>query len=1028
MGEGIPPSEEDTMIQSPEGEPTLTEIQRENGKGPKKTSGLLIAGAVVFVILVVIGLFLPPISLGQRLSGGGDETAVVADDNAAETSQPANSSIPGEITLTVTGGNGNVNVSGMSLADFVAANASAAMPGEASVQGNVYVMQYEGDAPQGQVTLTVPAGATAAETLDLLGWDGAQWKFIPSDVDAANQQIVSHADKLPQAYALVAFSAPALPDLAVEVLPEQTLPVEFLPVVTQVMLGDLSLADGGSLAGTATAMPTGAYEQYIAASNTGPIINEAALTAVLNDPTAQTNHINALVAAAQSGGFGGVNLDYQAVNAANREAFTQFVTALADTLHQQGLKLAITLAAPQNVGSRWETGGQDWAALGQLADEVNIAMPLDPAAYGDGGLADQILTWAVRQIDRHKLNMLISASAINRVGDSFVELANEAALSNFGELAFVQGSETVEPGTAVEVALSGTASPLEWDGASLTYKYSYEDSGQTHTVWLANAASLAHRLNLAKKYHLGGAAVTGLGAVADTPGYATALASFISGGEAPAPASAAIVWTVRDENDSVIASGSGEALTFTWEGAEAPGAYTIQAEFALGDNVADLDEVNVAIAAPVEEVAVEATPAAEETTAPAFTGDADAVVKAPSNVRTGPGVTYGIIAGGLNAGAEVKLIGRNDDASWLNIIMPSGEEGWIFASLITVNPGVTVSALPVVEVAPPAAGSSSGGGSTTNPAPPVSAAPVAVGSFELGGQTHTFANPQLMSSAGMNWVKFQQKWGPGANPGDLAGRINNAHASGFKVLLSIPGANTYPTSIDFASYIEYLRGVAALGPDAIEVWNEMNIDFEWPAGSIDPTSYVNNMLAPAYNAIKSANPNVMVVSGAPAPTGFDNGTNAWADSRYMAGMAAAGAASYLDCVGAHFNAGATSPSAVTGHPAGSDHYSWYLMPTLNVYAQLGKPVCFTELGYLSGQDYGGVPARFSWAAGTTVAQHAQWLAEAVSLTANSGKVRLVIVFNVDFTQWGDDPQAGYAMVRKDGGCPACSTLGQVMGR
>jgi hypothetical protein len=248
------------------------------------------------------------------------------------------------------------------------------------------------------------------------------------------------------------------------------------------------------------------------------------------------------------------------------------------------------------------------------------------------------------------------------------------------------------------------------------------------------------------------------------------------------------------------------------------------------------------------------------------------------------------------------------------------------------------------------------------------------------------------------------------------------------VLLSIPGANTYPTSIDFASYIEYLRGVAALGPDAIEVWNEMNIDFEWPAGSIDPTSYVNNMLAPAYNAIKSANPNVMVVSGAPAPTGFDNGTNAWADSRYMAGMAAAGAASYLDCVGAHFNAGATSPSAVTGHPAGSDHYSWYLMPTLNVYAQLGKPVCFTELGYLSGQDYGGVPARFSWAAGTTVAQHAQWLAEAVSLTANSGKVRLVIVFNVDFTQWGDDPQAGYAMVRKDGGCPACSTLGQVMGR
>jgi hypothetical protein len=50
------------------------------------------------------------------------------------------------------------------------------------------------------------------------------------------------------------------------------------------------------------------------------------------------------------------------------------------------------------------------------------------------------------------------------------------------------------------------------------------------------------------------------------------------------------------------------------------------------------------------------------------------------------------------------------------------------------------------------------------------------------------------------------------------------------------------------------------------------------------------------------------------------------------------------------------------------------------------------------------------------------------LAANSGKVRMVIVFNVDFTQWGTDPQAGYAMIRKGGGCPACGTLASVMGR
>jgi len=313
------------------------------------------------------------------------------------------------------------------------------------------------------------------------------------------------------------------------------------------------------------------------------------------------------------------------------------------------------------------------------------------------------------------------------------------------------------------------------------------------------------------------------------------------------------------------------------------------------------------------------------------------------------------------------------------------------------------------------------------PAAPV-APPIFSGGFELGGQTQSFANRQLMREVGMTWVKFQHKWSPGDSPDAVAGRIADAHASGFKVLLSMPGANTYPPpgGIDFGGYVEFLRGVAALGPDAIEVWNEMNIDFEWPAGEISPTSYVNNMLAPAYNAIKSVNPNILVIAGALAPTGFDNGFNAWADDRYVRGMAAAGAARYMDCIGVHHNAGATSPSATSGHPGGS-HYSWYFRPTLDVYYNAfggARKVCFTELGYVSPQGFPGISSNFGWAANTSVEQHAQWLAEAVRLSAASGKVRMLIIFNVDFTYYdvSGDPQAGYAMVRPDGSCPVCNFL------
>jgi len=39
----------------------------------------------------------------------------------------------------------------------------------------------------------------------------------------------------------------------------------------------------------------------------------------------------------------------------------------------------------------------------------------------------------------------------------------------------------------------------------------------------------------------------------------------------------------------------------------------------------------------------------------------------------------------------------------------------------------------------------------------------------------------------------------------------------------------------------------------------------------------------------------------------------------------------------------------------------------------------------------------------------------------------MVVFNVDFTVWGDDPQAGYAIIRADGTCPACDSLRAVVG-
>ncbi|HRQ39436.1 MAG TPA: SH3 domain-containing protein [Chloroflexota bacterium] len=1022
--------EENTSTQTQETvETSVVEPTPDGPQNSGKSSKFIIIGFVVVAVLVLIGLFLPPISLGERLGLTGGEstaTAVANDPTAApsptDTAVVSSPTIPGE--FEVMAGDTPVTVAAVSPAGMAAAGLGA-LPTHVVALGSLYTISSEG-APTGQVAVTLPAG-TDVRAADLYGWDGAAWHFVASDVDTTGGHVVSKPGALYKAYGLAQPGAPAAYTFAAELTPAGELAPELLPPFTVLSLGTLRLVGNGDLQGEIAAAPDGDFAKYLHVTNSGEVVDAASLSAFLGNSPAQGNQINVLVNTAVANGFNGVNLDYQGVDPSQREAFTSFVGSLADALRAQGLKLALTLGTPRDVAGAWDTGGHDWAALSALADTVLVQMPLDPQAYSANGLAQQLLDYAVRNVDRAKLLMLVSAHAVSRLGESLVEIPNDVALSNFGSFDQEEGLE-VEPGTAVDVALTGSAGPLEWDGLSQTYRFSYEGpADQTYHVWLSNPAALGQRLEIGDTYNLLGAALRGLDTVAAPAAYAAALAAL--GPDAPPQTEgAAIVWTVKDENESILASESGSALSFAWAGSEAPGVYSITVDFALGETIIPLDNLIVTIAEPVveeeeeEEVVVEATPTAAPAAAVAVSydpGNADAVVKLLANVRTGPGLQYGTLPGGAAAGTLVNIIGRNAESNWFQVVLPDDREGWMFTQVLELNTALDVNGLPVVEVAAAPPGSAP---------PPVAGPPVAAGGFELGGQTHTFANPQLMSSAGMNWVKFQHKWGPGGNPGDLAGRINNAHASGFKVLLSIPGANTYPTSIEFASYVEFLRGVAALGPDAIEVWNEQNIDFEWPAGQIDPASYVNNMLAPAYNAIKSANPNVMVISGAPAPTGFDNGTNAWSDARYMAGMAAAGGGNYADCIGAHFNAGATAPSQNTGHPTGSDHYSWYLIPTLNVYSQLGKPVCFTELGYLSGEDYGGVPSRFSWAANTTVAQHASWLAQAVSTAANTGRVRMVIVFNVDFTQWGDDPQAGYAMIRRDGSCPACSTLAQVMGR
>ncbi len=302
--------------------------------------------------------------------------------------------------------------------------------------------------------------------------------------------------------------------------------------------------------------------------------------------------------------------------------------------------------------------------------------------------------------------------------------------------------------------------------------------------------------------------------------------------------------------------------------------------------------------------------------------------------------------------------------------------------------------------------------------------------MQVGGHIKYFneRSQAALESAGMTWVKKQVHYGI-SDGKDL---IEAAHAQGYKVLLGAKG-NKNRLGEDFDGYVadfaEYVAFLARNGADAIEVWNEPNIDREWPVGRISGANYTI-MLRAAYEAIKAANPDTLVISGAPAPTGYFGdscGYGGCDDNVFMAQMANAGATNYADCIGVHYNEGILPPTAQGGDPR-KEHPTRYLLGMLRRVAwpfrNADIPMCMTEVGYLSPEGYGPLPAGFAWASRTSVAEQAEWLSQAVLIMSNYEEmpVELAIVWNIDFDTYGADPQAGYAIIREDGSCPACETI------
>jgi hypothetical protein len=321
--------------------------------------------------------------------------------------------------------------------------------------------------------------------------------------------------------------------------------------------------------------------------------------------------------------------------------------------------------------------------------------------------------------------------------------------------------------------------------------------------------------------------------------------------------------------------------------------------------------------------------------------------------------------------------------------------------------------------------------------------------FGYGTQIHgnaTVGDPvstmdTVSNQLGLDWIKMQLQWWQ-VHPSPDAGQwffydgvIDEAANHNLNLMVSIVGAPEWTRAAgnhigppdDYNQFANFLIELINRYPgkiDAIEVWNEQNLDREWQtANGISPEDYVRFLQA-AHDAIKAADPNIIVISGALSPTGTGDWVR-WADDfEYLDRALAAGMLNYADCVGAHHNgynvgpdvafdqAGSTAEAgtAVFRGPFDNPHHSWSFKTTLDTYAQKIQAVdpnmklCVTEFGWASSEGYDAPPEGFEFARDNTLEKQAQYIVQAFQQMHDSGNVWLAFLFNYDFGNKSSGPQ------------------------
>lgn len=938
--------------------------------------GGIVINFVLIPLLVLSAILLPPISLADRvLSIGydriGREGGVIQDPDGTQiTFLPEGmkrsvrvklSAMPRSLFLEGSAGNSLLS-------------AAESIPPNLVMKSPYYRIQHKGGIPEAVVlTIPIPNEAEPYSTLDLYAWNGETWEWLPNRKLLSEDVLESQLDYLPDSVVVMQTHA-INPNVSTDYSPDKPLPEDVRDTLVEINPQGLYLDSDGQIVGDVGALPP---EIQNAAFNVVPTlrnwgddgsVRSDLIDNLLIDPTAQQRHVQEIVDLVQRNAYQGIDIDYRGINPDLREEYTAFLNEINDAL-PDNKQLSVRVELPQQVSAdTWDTGAYDWQAIGRIADVVKVPTSPDPKTYRPGGQMEAMLDWAVGQVDRYKLQLLLNTSSTEQVNGITRPISYKQALNPIGAVTVLGGgSSVVEPGQEVDFTLQGlqASTGIQFDSASGTYWFAYLDQQNVQrTVYLENAASIARKLQFVAQYNLRGIAVQNLLSENNDAQIWNVVRKFLDLVIPPVESQYSVVWRVQNEDGGLIAEQVVDLSNpvYKWTAPEAGGSYEVEAAISSSQDTSGAIPrgsvaVLVATLTPTPSPTPEMTPTPEATSTPESepTGEPAQVAaaqsapaqaapppSAPANVPFGYGIQVDP-RGNTSANiGHVRALGFN----WVKFQMP-----W----------------------------------KDVEPAP-----------------------------GGYSWGMWDEL-------------ISAYSANDIKILLSIPKAPAWarPTGacgeaaeglpIDPAKYAEFVGLVADRyrgKVQMIEIWNEQNLWYEAGGyGCMDPAFYVK-MLQLSYQAIKLVNQEIAVISSALTPAG-NVGNAAIDDFDYLNAMYAHGAKGYFDALGAH-PSGFMCPAladwrTVTPEEAGGDpghgtftnrHHSWCFHGTMEGYRNImvangdgNKAIVPTEFGWAVTSN---PQPGYEYATSNTEEERARWTVEAYQWAKQQGWAGPMFLWNLDY--------------------------------